>query len=145
MRIHRIPRCWTLRNWFRLRNQSPPIPKIPRISSLQFPKFSESVPSNSVRFHFHSIPGIRWNWFRGRNWCRNVQHRGIGWLLTDINYFILLRRAWFDRWPFYLYRDYASKKNESAHSIRSDHDHLESSRKTYWAKGCYTLCLSSKK
>ena len=23
----------------------------------------------------------RWNWFHGRNWFPNVQHRGIGWLL----------------------------------------------------------------
>ncbi len=27
------------------------------------------------------IPGIRWNWFRGRNWFQNVQHRGIGCIL----------------------------------------------------------------
>ncbi len=32
----------------------------------------------SVRFH---RDGIGWNWFRWRNWFRNVQHRGIGWLL----------------------------------------------------------------
>jgi hypothetical protein len=67
------------------------------------------VPNMREQFRY-GIPGIGWNWFRGRNWYRNVQHRGIGWLLTDINYFILLRRAWVDRCPFYLYRDYASKK-----------------------------------
>ena len=29
-----------------------------------------------------SLFGNRWNWFRERNWFRNVQHHGIGWLLT---------------------------------------------------------------
>jgi hypothetical protein len=30
--------------------------------------------------------GIGWNWFRGRNWFRNVLHRGIGWLVCAVVY-----------------------------------------------------------
>jgi hypothetical protein len=34
-RTHAIPRCWTLRKWFRPRNQFPQTPPIPGIGSLQ--------------------------------------------------------------------------------------------------------------
>jgi hypothetical protein len=30
--------------------------------------------------------GIGWNWFRGQNWFRNVQHRGIGCILCVTNF-----------------------------------------------------------
>ncbi len=50
-RIHPIPRCWTLRDWFRSRNQFRPIPGI---TSLQFHLFPESVsiPFNSALSQF---------------------------------------------------------------------------------------------
>jgi hypothetical protein len=66
MRIHPIYRCWTLWNWFRARNQFPSVLSISGI---------ERNSRESVRIRRNLIPGIEWNWFR------NVQQRGIGWLL----------------------------------------------------------------
>ncbi len=40
--------------------------------------------SRSLILNDDRVPGIGWNWFRGRNWFRNVQHCGIGWLLAFI-------------------------------------------------------------
>ncbi len=44
---------------------------------------TRSVMSRSVILNDDRVPGIGWNWFRGRNWFRNVQHCGIGWLLME--------------------------------------------------------------
>jgi hypothetical protein len=63
VRIHPIPRCWTLQNLFRLRNQFTPIPPIPGISSHQFWNPSDTNPSPPISYHRpnqfrHGIPGI---------------------------------------------------------------------------------------
>jgi hypothetical protein len=42
---------------------------------------SDSGNSRIVFEVVNGIAGIRWNWFRERNWFRNVQHCGIGSIL----------------------------------------------------------------
>ncbi len=41
--------------------------------------------SRSVILNDDRVPGIGWNWFRGRNWIRNVQHCGIGCILDELH------------------------------------------------------------
>ncbi len=52
-------------------------------NSREFRQFdgTRSVTSRSVVLNDDRVPGIGWNWFRGQNWFRNVQHRGIGCIL----------------------------------------------------------------
>ncbi len=55
-RIHPIPQCSTLRNWFRPRNQFPPIPGISSHQFHQFPEF-RPIPSNTALTQFQeSVP-----------------------------------------------------------------------------------------
>jgi hypothetical protein len=51
---------------------------------MEFREFDESrlVTSRYVILNDDRVPGIGWDWFRGRNWFRNVQHRGIGCILV---------------------------------------------------------------
>jgi hypothetical protein len=64
MSSHSIPRCWTLRNQFRQRNQFYPIPGIPSRWNLtdfqEFLSIPEFSPNGIAR---HSSVERNWNWF----------------------------------------------------------------------------------
>ncbi len=51
VRIHPIPQCWTLRNWFRPRNQYPSIPAI------SFDSVIHGIPLDSVWTEFRELVG----------------------------------------------------------------------------------------
>jgi hypothetical protein len=55
-RIHPIPQCSTLRNWFRPRNPFPPIPSISGISSLQFLGISDTLSGRNSGNQMELVP-----------------------------------------------------------------------------------------
>jgi hypothetical protein len=63
MRIHPIPRCWILRNQFRPRNQSHPIPGTRSSFNITYLLVTDRVPSNS------------WNSMQFRNWKQFPEFR----------------------------------------------------------------------
>jgi hypothetical protein len=70
LRIHPIPRCWTLWNQFRPRNQFHLIPGIPFITFNTIPEFRLSLPIQfrNSRNQFLPIPRNSRNSVRFRNW-----------------------------------------------------------------------------